>query len=197
MKILSVVVIAILLGATPLWAHEEGAAHADQILGQPPEYLHVLLHPVLTVGLALAVVALAAGLVTRSKATQVIALALVLGCSATAWPVLSLGQNAYNRIRPQADEVGRQWASEHMRRAEKFVYVFYGTSLLAAVALLAHRKWPQAVKPITVATLIAGAASLGGGGWISKAGGQIRHPEFRQGPPATAQPEHAHEHSKP
>ena len=197
MKLLFVVVIAILFGATPLWAHDEGEAHADQILGQPPEYLHVLLHPVLTVGLGLAVVALTAGLMTRSKAAQVVALALVLICSATAWPVLSLGQNAYNRVRPQADEVGRQWASEHMRRAEKFVYVFYGTSLLAAVALLAHRKWPQAVKPITVATLIAGAASLGVGGWISKAGGQIRHPEFRQGPPATAQPEHAHEHSKP
>ena len=99
-----------LLGAAPLWAHEEGAAHADQILGQPPEYLHVLLHPALTVGLALAVVALAAGVMTRSKAAQVVALALVLGCSAAAWPVLGLGQNAYNRIRPQADEVGRREA---------------------------------------------------------------------------------------
>ncbi len=197
MKILSAVIIAASLGAAPLWAHDEGAAHADLILGQPPEYLHVLLHPVLTIGLALAVVALAAGLVTRSKAVQVLALALVLVCSSAAWPVLSLGQNAYNRIRPQADEVGRQWASEHMQRAEKFVYVFYATSLLAAVGMLAHKKWPQAVKPITVATLIAGAASLGVGGWISKAGGQIRHPEFRQSPPPTAQPEHAHDHTKP
>ena len=197
MKILPVAVIAIWLGAASLLAHEEGAAHADQILGQPPEYLHVLLHPVLTVGLALAVVALAAGLVTWSKATQVIALALVLVCTATAWPVLSLGQNAYNRVRPQADEVGQQWASEHMRRAENFVYVFYATSLFAAVGLLAHRKWPKAVKPITVATLIAGAASFGIGGWISKAGGQIRHPEFRQSSPDPAQPEHAHEHAKP
>ena len=193
MKILSVVVIAILLGATPLWAQEEGAAHADQILGQPPEYLHVLLHPALTVGLALAVVALAAGLMTRSKAAQVVALALVLGCSAAAWPVLGLGQNAYNRIRPQADEVGQQWASEHMRRAEKFVYVFYVTSLLAAVALLAHLKWPQAVKPLTITTLILGAASLGVGGWISKAGGQIRHPEFRTADVKPPRAEGAHQ----
>ena len=50
MKTLSAVVTAVSLGAAPLWAHEEGAAHADLILGQPPEYLHVLLHPVLIVG---------------------------------------------------------------------------------------------------------------------------------------------------
>lgn len=198
MKLLSAIAFAVLLGAAPLWAHEEGAAHADLILGQPPEYLHVLLHPVLIVGLALALVALAAGWATRSKPAQVIALALVLACSATAWPVLGLGQNAYNRIRPQADEVGQSWAREHMRRAETFVYVFYATALLAGAGLLAHRKWPKAVKPITLAVLVSGAASLGTGGWISKAGGQIRHPEFRQSsPPTTVQSERAHEHNKP
>lgn len=198
MKTLSAVVIAASLGAAPLWAHEKGAAHADLILGQPPEYLHMLLHPVLIVGLALALATLIAGLVTRSKITQVIALSLVLVCSATAWPVLGLGQNAYNRIRPQADEAGQAWASEHMRRAETFVYVFYATALLAGVGMLAHRKWPKAVEPITVAVLIAGASSLGVGGWISKAGGQIRHPEFRQSPPpTTVQSEHTHEHTKP
>lgn len=197
MKLLSVVIIAASLGAAPLWAHEEGAAHADLILGQPPEYLHVLLHPVLIVGLALALVALAAGWATRSKPAQVIALALVLACSATAWPVLGLGQNAYNRIRPQADDAGQAWAREHMRRAETFVYVFYATALLAGAGLLAHRKWPKAVKPITLAVLISGAASLGTGGWISKAGGQIRHPEFRQSPLPSNQSELPHEHTKP
>lgn len=197
MKTLSVVVTTASLGAAPLWAHEEGTAHADVILGQSPEYLHVLLHPVLIVGLALALIALVAGLVTRSKPAQVIALALVLACSATAWPVLGLGQNAYNRIRPQADEAGQVGAREHMRRAETFVYVFYATALLAGAGLLAHRKWPKAVKPFTLAVLVSGASSLAVGGWISKAGGQIRHPEFRQSSPPTAQSEPPHEHTKP
>lgn len=198
MKLLSAVITSVSLGAAPLWAHEEGAAHADLILGQPPEYLHVLLHPVLIVGLALALVALAAGWATRSKPAQVIALALVLACSATAWPVLGLGQNAYNRIRPQADEPGQAWAREHMRRAETFVYAFYATALLAGAGLLAHRQWPKAVKPFTAAVLIAGASSLAAGGWISKAGGQIRHPEFRQTPPPTgASAAHPDQHTKP
>lgn len=198
MKTLSAVVTAVSLGAAPLWAHEEGAAHTDLILGQPPEYLHVLLHPVLIVGLALALIVLVSGLVTRSKPAQVIALALVLVCSAAAWPVLGLGQNAYNRIRPQTDEAGQAWAREHMRRAETFIYVFYATALLAGAGLLAHRKWPKAVKPFTAAVLVAGAASLGVGGWISKAGGQIRHPEFRDSPPpVTLMPDHSHSPSKP
>lgn len=198
MKTLSAGSLAVLLSAGRLWAHEKGAVHADRILGQAPEYLHVLLHPVLIVGLAVALVALAAGLMVRSKAAQVIALALVLSSSALAWPVLGLGQNAYNRMRPQADEPGQQWLKEHMQRAEGLVYVFYGTSLLAAAALVSQRKFPKAVLPMTVATLIAGAASLGAGGWISKAGGQIRHPEFRDTPPpAATQPEHSHQSKDP
>ncbi len=198
MKTLSAFATAALVGASPLWAHEEGAAHTDSILGQPPEYLHVLLHPVLVVGLAMALVALAAGWAARSKPAQVIALTLVLGCAATAWPVLGLGQNAYNRVRPQADEAGQAWAREHMRRAETFICVFYATAFLAGAGLLAHRKWPKAVKPFTAAVLIAGVASLGLGGWISKAGGQIRHPEFRGSPPpVTLIPDHSHSPSKP
>lgn len=179
-------------------ADEVGVGASDFPAGQPPEYLHVLLHPVLIVGLGVALVALLAGLLSRSKAAQIIALCLVLGTSLLAWPVLNLGQNAYNRVRPQADEAGQAWAREHMRRAETFVYVFYGTSLFAAAGLFAHRKWAKVVMPLTIATLVAGAASLAIGGWISKAGGQIRHPEFRDSsPPVTLMPDHSHSPSKP
>jgi len=70
MKILSAVSLAVLLSAGRSWAHEEGAAHADRILGQAPEYLHALLHPVLVVGLAVALTALVAGLIGRSRLDQ-------------------------------------------------------------------------------------------------------------------------------
>lgn len=176
------------------WAAEASVDTSSFLAGQPPEYLHVLLHPVLIIGLGVALVALLAGLLSRSKAAQIIALFLVLGTSLGAWPVLELGQNAYNRVRPQADETGKAWAREHMRRAETFVYVFYGTSLLAAAGLLAHRKWAKAVLPLTIATLVTGAASLSIGGWISKAGGQIRHPEFRYGVPPTNEQKANHAH---
>jgi len=184
--------------ASAAWADEAGVGASDFPAGQPPEYLHVLLHPVLIVGLGVALVALVASLLARSKAAQIIALCLVLGTSLVAWPVLELGQNAYNRARPKADEAGKAWAQEHMRRAETFVYVFYSTALFAAAGLFAHRKWAKAVMPLTIATLVTGAASLGVGGWISKAGGQIRHSEFRDGPPPVPTPsEHSHSHSEP
>ena len=187
-----------LMLASAARAEEATGGNSGFPAGQPPEYLHVLLHPVLIVGLGVALVALLAGLLSRSKAAQIIALCLVLGSSLAAWPVLKLGQSAYNRVRPQADEAGKAWAREHMRRAETFVYVFYGTALLATAGLLTHRKFAKAVMPLTIATLVAGAASLGGGGWISKAGGQIRHPEFRDSPPPIAMPpDHSHSPSKP
>ena len=66
-----------------------------------------------------------------------------------------------------------------MERGGKLVYVFYATALLGIAALVSHKKFPKAVTSLALITLIASAASLGAGGWISKAGGQIRHPEFR------------------
>ena len=79
-----------------------------------------------------------------------------------------------------------------MERAEKLVYVFYATALLGVVALATQRKLPRAGTSLAIATLVFGVASLGAGGWISKAGGQIRHPEFRgkSAPPSAGQHEH-------
>lgn len=174
-------------------AHEDTAGHADLVLGQPPEYLHVLSHSVLVVGLAVALIALVAGWLARSKAAQIIGLSLVLVSSAAAWPVLGLGQNAYNRIRPQADETGKQWLSEHMRRAETFVYVFYGTSALAALALVSHHKWPKAKPALTASVVLFTCVSIATGAWISTAGGRVRHPEFR--PPGVEPPHSESNHS--
>ena len=66
-----------------------------------------------------------------------------------------------------------------MERAEKVIYIFYATAVFGFVALVIRKKFPKVFTPLTVVTLIMGVASLGAGGWISKAGGQIRHPEFR------------------
>ena len=197
MKTLIVILAATFLSARAVLAHEhsEGAG----LFGLPPEYLHVLLNPLPVYGLAMGILALAGALLARSRAALVIALMLVILASASAWPVLHFGQSAYARVRGQADEPGQQWLDEHMTRAEKFVYAFYVTALLGIGALVSQKKFPKAATPLAVATLLAGVASLGVGGWMSKAGGQIRHPEFRHGPPAAehVEPEHHHENTKP
>ena len=194
MKTLAAIVAAALLGIAGACAHEKHEhAAGPGLFGQPPDYVHVLLNPLPVYGLAIGILALAAALLARSKPARAIALGIIVVSSASAWPVQYYGENAYQRVRQISDEAGQQSLDEHMERAEKLIYVFYATALLGIVALVSQRKFPKAATAFAVVTLVVGTASLGAGGWISKAGGQIRHPEFRAGsaPPAQGAP---HEH---
>ena len=175
-------------------AHE-GMNHpaGSGLFGLPPEYVHVLINPMPVYGMAMGILALGAALVTRNKTARVIGLGLVILAAASAWPVAHFGLNAYKQIRGQADDAGQDTLDEHMVRADKLVVVFYATALIGVVALVGQRKFPKAATPLAAVTLVAAVASLGAGGWISKAGGQIRHPEFRQGAMPSAPDEH-HQH---
>lgn len=196
-KFLTVAAAVSLLAVGTALAHE-GEMHTagSGLFGLPPEYVHVLLNPLPVYGLAAGILALGAALLARNKAAQVIALGLVIIAAASAWPVALYGKSAYQDIRGKADGVGQQSLDKHMGRAEKSIYIFYAAALLGVAALTAQGKFPKAATPLALATLIAGAASLGAGGWISRAGGQIRHPEFRgaSAPSTNAVP---HEHGAP
>ena len=75
----------------------------------------------------------------------------------------------------------------HMDRAEKYIYVFYATAVLALGALALARKSPKAFRALALCAAAAGMLSLGIGGWIARAGGQVSHPEFRTGGPPPAE----------
>jgi hypothetical protein len=180
MKTLTAIVTSALLGIAAAHANEKHIhAEGGGLFGQPPEYVHLLLNPLPVYGLALGILALGAALLARSKPAQAVALAILLVGSASAWPVFHYGQNAYARIREKADDAGQQWLDQHMERAEKSIYIFYVTAVLAIAGLISVKKFPKVATPLALLTLVTGAASVGVGGWISKAGGQIRHPEFR------------------
>jgi hypothetical protein len=180
MKTRSAILMAVLVSTATAMADEEHDHPAGGgLFGLPPEYVHVLLNPLPVYGMAIGVLAFGAALLARNRTAQVIALGLVIIAAASAWPVAHYGQNAYKEIRSLADEPGQARLAEHMKRSEKLIYVFYATALLGATALVSQRKFPKAATPLAAVTLIAAVASLGAGGWISKAGGQIRHPEFR------------------
>ena len=197
MRILTTIIAAAIL-ATNALAHE-GEHHPEGpgLFGQPPEYIHVLLNPLPFYGLAIGVLALAAGLLARSRSARILGLSLVILTSASAWPVFHYGQNAYERVRKISDEQGQLWLDDHMERAEKFIYAFYATALLGIAALASVKKLPKTATLLSLATLAAGLASLGIGGWISRAGGNIRHPEFRHSPALTNKsPAHTHNHEE-
>jgi hypothetical protein len=156
------------------------------LFGLKPEYIHVLLNPLLAYGLGVGVVVLIAGLLRRNPSLQVTGLAITALCSAAAWPVLHFGQHAYNSLSPLLDDESHAWLDAHMDRAERFIYFFYATTLLAAMSLILRRKFTKAAHTLAISTAVLGLASLGIGAWIARAGGQVSHSEFRTGgPPPT------------
>ncbi len=194
LKIL-IAIASFALAANSAWAHE-GHEHpaGSGLFGLPPEYVHILINPMPVYGMAMGVLALSAALLLRNKTAQTIGIGLVILAAASAWPVAHFGQNAYKSIRGQSDDAGQDALDEHMERADKLVLIFYATAVLGVVALIGQKKFPKTATPLAAITLATAVASLGAGGWISKAGGQIRHPEFRHiGMPMDADESHHHE----
>lgn len=157
------------------------------------EHIHVLINHLPVIGLAMGILALTLALLMRSRPAQIVALVLVLVSAASAWPVNFTGLRAYEALRGIVDDESADWLDAHFDRAGKFAPAFYALAVLAAAALLAPRKWPRTALPLAIATLVLAVACEGASGWIALAGGQIRHPEFRSGPPPS-EPTQPHTH---
>ena len=156
---------------------------------QQPEYLHVLLNPLPVYGLGIALFGLIAATYLRSRGAQLAALVLIFASTSAVWPVMHHGDQAYDRVLAMADEPGQAWLKAHVHRADKFVYLFYATALLSVCAIFVPKKWPRSATPLLIATMLLAIFSLGAGTYIARAGGKIRHREFRSTPPPTTEPE--------
>jgi hypothetical protein len=148
-----------------------------------PEYRHILLNPIPIYGLFFGLIALIAGMITRSRGAQITALLVLVVAGGTAWPVFDTGEDAAHRVGHSLDTDGRAWLHHHEERAEIGIWFFIGTGALALAAMICHWKWPNPARWLTILTLVATLVSLGIAGWIGHAGGQIRHTEFRHGAP--------------
>jgi hypothetical protein len=156
-----------------------------------PEYVHVLVNPLPVYGLAITLVALIIALVLRNRVALVMALALVVMTSLSAWPTYVYGEAGYDRVKATSDKVGEQWLDEHMARGEKFIAAYYVLAGLALLAIVAPVKWPRSSVPLAAVTLIIGVGTLVIGVWIAYPGGHVRHREFRfEPPPSTRTRDH-------
>jgi plastocyanin len=97
-----------------------------------------------------------------------------------------LGQQAYDPILSMADNDGRAWLTEHAHRAHTLVWFFYALAFVSLAGLLTPIKWPRLSIWFAIVVLVLGGVCLGAGGYISYAGGRIRHREFRNEPPPAA-----------
>lgn len=156
---------------------------------QQPEYLHVLLNPLPLYGLAIALFGLIAATYLGSRGGQLAGLVLVFATTIAVWPVVSHGDQAYDRVLAMADEDGQAWLKAHVHRADQLIFLFYTTAALAAAAIFVPKKWPRTAKPLLYLTMLLAIASLGAGTYIAHAGGKVRHREFRSAPPPKTEPE--------
>lgn len=155
---------------------------------QEPGYLHVLLNHLPIVGTMMGLIGLLVGLVLRHRAALIPPLVILLLAGGSAWPVYETGSAAYKPIRKITDEAGSDWLDEHMDRVDRTVWAFYVMAGVAAIALIAPRRWPKTSLPLAVITMLAAAACVGVGGYIARPGGLVRHTEFRApGTPPPAQ----------
>ena len=189
-----------MLPVLAVMAHEIGPGSSKAgLFGLKPEYVHVLLNPLPVYGLAIGLVVLCFGFIRRSQPVRTTGLVITALCAASAWPVLYYGQHAYNSLAPMLDTESEQWLDTHMERAERFIYFFYATAAFAIAALVFSRKSPKARTVLSALALALGVASLGLGAWISRAGGQASHSEFRADgaspPPSSGHTHGMHEES--
>lgn len=147
------------------------------------EYLHVLIHPFPILAMALAAPLLLFALAVRSRGAKEAGLVLIMLASLGALATVKLGQKAYDRVYNGIELESQQWADVHMERAESAQWAFYLTGLLALLALTASRRRPDWDKPLTLGAVSGALLCSALGGWIAHAGGQVRHSEFRLGPP--------------
>ena len=164
-----------------------------------PEYLHVLLNPLLTHALPLAAVGLLVGLISRSQPGIRLSLVLVALAGAAVWPTVHYGESGFDRMQSVADSTGSDWLEIHRHRAEENEWVFYAIAVVALVALVAPLRWPKSASVLAWLTLAGAIAACVVAAYVAYPAGRIRHREFRTGPPPAAelqaaQAEHADEH---
>lgn len=158
----------------------------NELFGQP-EYLHVLVNPLLTHALPFAAMGLLLALIGGSQGGIRIALILVLLSAAAVWPTLHYGRNGFDRVNAMTDATGGDWLMVHRHRAEQGSWVFYATAAGALAALLVPLKWAKSLKPLAgIALLVAVGACLMAA-HIAYPAGKIRHREFRHEAPPEAE----------
>jgi hypothetical protein len=154
----------------------------SSLLSQP-EFIHAAINHLPLVGVAVAGLGVGATLFVKSLPALRVNLALLGLLSFSILPVAHFGEAGYDRVLSLADDAGQAFLRQHAQLADRWAFLYYLTALVAAAGTAASFKWPRALRPCAVASLVLAAASLVAGMAIAHSGGEIRHREFRTSPP--------------
>jgi len=144
-----------------------------------PEYVHVLLNPMPLYGMAAGAFLLVWSRLRRpdefpeGTLIWIVLVAIVTGLA------VYFGEQGYENVGVIVDAHGNRWLAHHKERAETLMYVFYLTGFCAFGSLWAHRRRPSWGRHLVFLTLVLTLFCVGAASWISHAGGQVMHAEFR------------------
>jgi len=150
---------------------------------EDPVHRHVLLNHLPIVGLGMTWVFLAWSLVDRRWPSMRFALLLVTVLSASTLLVTSAGDAAYPVIFEELDGPGQEWLDYHTYLGDRWGWVIAANGLLALLAIAAGHFREPLRRSVAAGVLVTTLVALVLAAIVAEAGGKIRHPEFRRGPP--------------
>lgn len=159
---------------------------------EQPEYIHAAINHFPLIGVFIAMLGLIAGLIARSKPATLISLGLVAATCLSIWPVVEYGEAGFDRVLSMADEPGQAFLKYHTELAHRWAFLYYIAAGVAVLTMILTWKWPQILLPGSLLTVLLAMGSLVAGIYIARAGGEIRHREFRFGPAPQVQEEQGH-----
>lgn len=160
-----------------------------------PEYIHVLINPLPIFGMGIAIGLAILAVLFRNREWARASLGLVAATGLGTLAVVRYGQAAYNRVLAMSNPDAQAWLELHMVRAERWQYLFYGLAALAITTLVTDQRKRYGARALAALSSFLAIAGLVAASWIGHAGGQVRHSEFRDGPPPHhSAPNHTHEH---
>jgi hypothetical protein len=156
-----------------------------------PEYMHILINPIPIFGMGLGLLLLLVAWVRPAAGLSEAGLAIIIATGVITYPTIKLGQYAYDRVFETIPLDAQEWLDVHMARAERFQYLFYLAAILAGLTLYKQRRNPELARRLMLATMAVSGLCAALAGLIAHAGGQVRHTEFRTGPPTARALKHA------
>jgi hypothetical protein len=159
---------------------------------EQPEYIHAAINHFPLIGVFIAILALIASLIARSKPATLISLGLLAATCLSIWPVVEYGEAGFDRVLSMADDPGQAFLKYHSQLAHRWIILYYISASVAALTMILTWKWPQILLPGSLLTVLLALGSLVAGIYIAQAGGEIRHREFRFGPTPQVQEDQGH-----
>ncbi len=140
-------------------------------------HLHLLLNHFPIIGTLIGVLVLAYGLLTKSRAVQLVACYLLIAMTVVAYPVMETGEGAEDTVEKLAG-VSKTIMHNHEEAAEVAFWVMIAGGVLALIAVVLHFLGNTMFTIAIAATLIASATAFGFMARTGYIGGQIRHTEI-------------------